>query len=182
MIAAVTVLACLTAVSAYLFQPWKLWVDEIVDEPLPVIEGDASAVGSPDRRGDGPARPIETLETVAEGRFVSHEHATSGTARLLRLPDGALVLRIEDLKTSNGPQLRVWLTDAAVIEGRQGWFVFDDGRYVDLGPLKGNIGDQNYPLPATLALGGLQSLSVWCARFHVSFGAAQLGPLVTSDG
>ena len=176
--AAVITLACLAAVSAYLFQPWKLWVDEVVIEPLPMVEGDIPATGS---GGHGAPRQPRAIETLAEGSLVSHEHATSGTARLLRLPDGALVLRIEGLTTTNGPQLRVWLTDAPVNEGRQGWFVFDDGRHVDLGSLKGNIGDQNYPIPATVELGGLRSVSIWCARFHVSFGAAELGPLVSSD-
>jgi hypothetical protein len=156
--AAVLVLGLPAAVSAVLFQPWKLWVDEVVNEP-----------------------PPGRTRVLAEGEFVSHEHTTSGTARLLRLPDGALVVRIEDLTTSNGPQLRVWLTDAPVIGDRRGWFVFDDRRYVDLGRLKGNIGDQNYPVDATANLDGLHSLTIWCARFHVSFGAADLGSPVSSD-
>ncbi len=178
--AAVITLACTAAVSGYLFQPWKLWTDEVVNEPLPVVAGDTPAGGSRDRGSGAPGQP-DPIEALAEGTLVSHEHATSGTARLLRLPDGALVLRIEDLTTTNGPQLRVWLTDAPLIGGRQGWFLFDDGRHLDLGPLKGNIGDQNYAIPATVDLRGLHSLSIWCARFHVSFGAAELGSLVSSD-
>lgn len=84
------------------------------------------------------------------------------------------MLRIEDLDTSNGPALRVWVTDAPVVQGREGWFVFDDGRHVDLGALKGNIGSQNYPLPAGVDLAELHSVSIWCDRFNVSFGAAEL--------
>ena len=84
------------------------------------------------------------------------------------------MLRIEDLDTSNGPDLKVWLTDAPVRSGRDGWFVFDDGRYVDLGRLKGNRGSQNYDLPDSVDLRRLASLSIWCDRFNVSFGAARL--------
>ena len=54
--------------------------------------------------------------------------------------------------------------------------VFDDGRYVDLGELKGNIGSSNYPIPPEVDLTALQSMTIWCARFHVSFAAAQLSP------
>jgi hypothetical protein len=68
----------------------------------------------------------------------------------------------------------VWLADAPVVEGTAGWRVFDDGRYVDLGDLKGNIGSSNYPIPEGVGLATLPSVSIWCARFHVSFAAAQL--------
>jgi hypothetical protein len=117
-----------------------------------------------------PAGPVE----LARGELISHEHATTGTARVLQLEDGSRVLRLEGLDTSNGPDLRVWLTDAPVIEGRDGWFVFDDGASVDLGELKGNQGDANYEIPADVDLDALTSVSIWCARFAVSFGAAEL--------
>ena len=84
------------------------------------------------------------------------------------------MLRLEGLDTSNGPDLHVWLTDAPVLEGRAGWFVFDDGAFVDLGELRGNQGDANYPLPADVDLEDLTSVSIWCERFAVSFGAAEL--------
>ena len=90
------------------------------------------------------------------------------------MPDGSRVLRLQDLQTSNGPLLKVWLTDAPVLPGTDGWGVFDDGGCVDLGELKGNIGSSNYPLPADADLARLTSVSVWCDRFNVSFGAATL--------
>jgi hypothetical protein len=111
---------------------------------------------------------------LAAGRFVSHEHTTSGTVRVLELPDGDRVLRLEDFTTSNGPALEVWLADAPVVAGREGWFVFDDGAHAELGELKGNVGDQNYALPPTVDLSRLSSVSIWCDRFNVSFGAAEL--------
>jgi hypothetical protein len=111
---------------------------------------------------------------------VSHEHDSSGSVAVLRLSDGSRVLRLEDLRTSNGPRLQVWLSDAPVVEGTEGWRVFDDGRHVDLGDLgdlKGNIGSSNYPIPADVDLAALPSVSIWCARFHVSFAAATLSPV-----
>ena len=73
--------------------------------------------------------------------------------------------------------LEVWLADAPVVEGTAGWRVFDDGRHVDLGDLKGNLGSSNYPIPADVDLAALPSVSIWCARFHVSFAAARLVPV-----
>jgi len=113
---------------------------------------------------------------VVRGTFISHEHDSSGSVAVLQLPDGSRVLRLEDLRTRNGPLLEVWLADAPVVESTAGWRVFDDGRHVDLGDLKGNIGSSNYPIPADVDLTGLSSVSIWCARFHVSFAAAQLNP------
>jgi len=46
--------------------------------------------------------------------------------------------------------------------------------FVDLGALKGNIGDQNYDVPAGLVLNRYRAVSIWCRRFSVNFGAAPL--------
>jgi hypothetical protein len=153
--------AVLFVAAAFLFEPWNLVIDQRVDEAAPAASAPAAAV-----------EPV----VLARGTLISHEHESSGAVALLRLADGSRVLRVENLQTSNGPDLHVWLTDAPVIEGTDGWTVFDDGRYVDLGELKGNIGSSNYPIPADADLTDLSSVSIWCARFHVSFAAAELAP------
>jgi hypothetical protein len=166
---AVAALAVLAAVALWLFEPWKLFVDETVDEAYPVATAPAVL---PD--GSAPAAVEPTV--VATGELISHEHTTTGTVKLVRLLDGSLVLRLEDLNTSNGPALHVWLTDQPVLPGRDGWHVFDDGRFIDLGDLKGNLGSSNYPV-ATGDLTGFDSVTIWCDRFDVSFGAATLKPV-----
>jgi hypothetical protein len=148
------VLAGIVAIALAFFEPWTLWIDKTVDEAVP---------GSV-------TEPVE----LGRGDLISHEHTTTGTVRVLRMPDGSHILRLENLDTSNGPALKVWLSDAAVTPGRAGWHVFDDGKFVDLGDLKGNRGSQNYPLPRGVNLDEYRSVSVWCDRFNVSFGAATL--------
>lgn len=178
----VAVVAAVPAVAAaglglYWFQPWKLWVDEEVREELPAAAAaPASRQPSAAASSGAPTSPAPAPEprTVADGELVTHEHRTTGTARVLRLADGSHVLRFEGLNTSNGPDLHVWLTDAPVIEGKAGWHVFDDGDHVSLGKLKGNKGDQNYPLPAGVDPADFSSVTIWCDRFDVSFGAAEL--------
>lgn len=165
---AMVVAVALGAVGLYWFQPWKLWQNETIDEALPTVS--APAPGS----SAGAADPASGPQTLAQGSLISHEHATTGTVKLIRLADGSLTLRLEDLDTSNGPDLRVWLTDAPVKEGIAGWRVFDDGKYLSLGKLKGNKGDQNYPLPPGTDPADFTSVTIWCDRFDVSFGAAGL--------
>ena len=174
------VLALGLAVALAAFQPWKLFTNTTVVEALPTAGVAApsgtrtpSGTGAPSGASSTTSRPAGP-RLVARGNLVAHEHRTSGVVALYALGDGSHVVRLEGLDTSDGPDLHVWLTDAPVRPGREGWFVFDDGRYVDLGPLKGNRGDQNYVVPAATELAGLTSVSVWCARFHVSFGAAEL--------
>ncbi|MEU1193936.1 DM13 domain-containing protein [Streptomyces sp. NPDC005859] len=158
----------------YWFQPWKLWQDETVQEALPgAAESSAPAVVAPSDKPSA-APPATGPQTLASGELISHEHETSGSVKLLRLADGSHVVRLENLDTSNGPNLRVWLTDAPVKQGKAGWHVFDDGKYVSLGKLKGNRGSQNYALPADVDPSGYSSVSIWCDRFDVSFGAAEL--------
>ncbi|MGW0032794.1 DM13 domain-containing protein [Streptomyces sp. NPDC003314] len=165
----------LAGVGLYWFQPWKLWQDETVQEALPSA-APASAVADPAPSGGPASSPTpQAPVTITQGSFVSHEHATTGTVKLVRLPDGSHTVRLEGLDTSNGPDLRVWLTDAPVKQGKAGWHVFDDGKYVSLGKLKGNKGAQNYAVPVGTDLSDLNSVVIWCDRFDVSFGAAALG-------
>ncbi|GHF78205.1 DM13 domain-containing protein [Streptomyces filamentosus] len=167
--------AAVVAASALMwFKPWALWVDETVNEALPTSAPTTEAVVPTASGATSPAPAPVGPTTVAEGVFISHEHDTSGTAKVVRLADGTHTLRIEELDTSNGPDLRVVLSDAPVVEGKAGWHVFDDGRHVTLAKLKGNKGDQNYALPADVDWSQYTSLSIWCDRFDVSFGAAAL--------
>ena len=46
--------------------------------------------------------------------------------------------------------------------------------FIDLGSIKGNIGDQNYTLGPDVDLSKYRTVSVWCKRFSVNFGAAPL--------
>lgn len=186
-------IGALLGVGLYLFQPWRLFTSSTVVEAVPTASQDAgmqttapsppagispsSVVPSdpsepPGEPGAPTAPPAPRV--LAQGTVVSHEHTSSGMVCVLELADGSRVLRFEALDTSDGPDLRVWLTDAPVLEGVAGWHVFDDGRYLDLGELKANRGDQNYPIPAEADLAQYTSVSVWCRRFAVSFGAAAL--------
>ena len=102
--------------------------------------------------------------------FVSLDHGTAGRLVLLEGEGGQRFVRFEDLDTSNGPDLKVYLSTNPVDGPEQ---AFDDD-YLDLGRLQGNIGSQNYELPSDADLTRFRSVVIWCDRFNSAFGAAPL--------
>lgn len=117
------------------------------------------------------APAVSQIVTLAQGSLVDHDHQGEGTVTVLT--DGTQrFLRFEDdFAIDNGPDLNVYLVRGADAEGDPG--LFDDD-FVDLGDLKGNIGAQNYELPADVDLGEYDTVVIWCVRFGVAFNAADL--------
>ena len=143
------------------FQPQKLFIQDKVNEAAPSAPAVPRAPGSP-------AKPAQSrTRTLSSGGFASFEHATRGQAKIID-SSGKRYLRFEGFSTSNGPQLKVYLSAAAPGGPPE---TFDD-RFLDLGDLKGNVGDQNYAIPAGVDLKRYRSVVVWCKRFSVAFGAA----------
>jgi hypothetical protein len=119
----------------------------------------------------GPASPAPLTVELGSGAFQSQEHTTSGSAALLQLPDGTRLLRLENLASSDGPDVKIWLSDLQASGDR---FKYRSGRYVDLGPIKATHGNHNYAVPAGVELGGIRTVVLWCDRFSVAFGSAAL--------
>jgi hypothetical protein len=182
-VAASVISAVVLAVGLALFKPWLLFVDVRVDEQLPTgaappepsrppaFKGPSPSTATTDKTpAEAPARPVQ----LAQGTLISHEHATTGAVRIIRQPDGSRLLTLENLDTSNGPDVHVWLSAAVVVEGTAGWFTAGSAEYYDLGLIKGNQGNQVYAIPAAVDLSKYRSVDLWCVQFSVSFGAAQL--------
>jgi hypothetical protein len=173
-VAGAAVVLALAAAAVAWFEPHKLFVDDRVDQAVPTArEAPATTAGDP----GAPAAPATTATTappapvdLATGSFVSLDHATAGTARILLLADGRRFVRLEGFETENGPDLYVYLSTNPA-GGPEG--AFDDDVH-DLGRLQGNVGDQNYELPADVDPGRFASVVVWCDRFDSAFGAADL--------
>jgi hypothetical protein len=165
-------------VALLLFEPWLLWVDDTVDEDLPeAVPADASPSTGGDHGREG-GTPVPEWTELSAAELISGEHGTSGTARLVRNADGSLQVWLDDLDTSNGPDLHVWLTDQPSGGDCGGcsdsWGIYDDGAHVELGSLKGNKGDQRYDVPANADLADVVSVVIWCDRFNVAFGTAEV--------
>lgn len=141
----------------YLFRPERLVVDTVVREPLPAA---ATALAA------------ETPPVLqAMGRFHGVSHPGQGEAAVYRSADGARVLRLSRFATDNGPDLYVYLVAAPDVRDDA---TVERAGHVSLGRLKGNVGDQNYDVPAEVDLERFRTVVVWCRRFGVSFAAAPL--------
>jgi hypothetical protein len=92
-------------------------------------------------------------------------------ATVFQLADGKKTLRLTDFATSNGPDVHVYLV--ASDDAKDNEAVTNAG-FIDIGTLKGNIGDQNYELPAGVDLAKYRAVTIWCKRFSVNFGTAPL--------
>ena len=149
--AVLVILIVVGAVAWYAFRPERLFINQKVNEQFPT----ASAASN----------------KLATGQFHSGAHETKGNATVLQLADGKKTLRLTDFTTSNGPDLHVYLV--AANDAKDSDAVTKAG-FVDLGSLKGNIGDQNYDLPANADLVKYRAVTIWCKRFSVNFGTAPL--------
>ena len=174
-----TLIISVTAVAViagwYAFRPERLFVNQTVSESLPQssaeqsngVIANASATGSMMPANVDASAPV----ALAAGKFHGVHHETQGLATVYRLADGTRVVRFTNFSTSNGPDVRIYLvaaTDAA-----------DDATvkkagYIELGPMKGNQGDQNYEIPASVDLSKYRAVTVWCKRFGVNFATAPL--------
>jgi Electron transfer DM13 len=166
---AVIVVGALAVVAGFLwFRPDRLFTDREVSEALPgAAAAPMGAVPAEEPAGGGEAAPT----TVASGEFVSLEHETRGMALVVET-GGKRFLRFEGFETSDGPDLLVYLS-AKEPAGPDDWYGYDQD-FVDLGELKGNVGNQNYAIPATVDLDRYSTAVVWCRRFEVGFAAAVL--------
>ncbi len=141
-----------------------LAVDETTQEMADAMNDAMDDVG---RSGDDPVdEPMAgRVTTLAQGSFIGRAHPTTGLAKVIT--DGnQRFLRFEGFETDNGPDLNVYLATGP-----------PDGspeEFIDLGDLKGNIGDQNYELPDDIDLDRYTTVFIWCVRFTVAFGAAPL--------
>lgn len=109
-------------------------------------------------------------KVLSTGSFVRVDaiHGAEGSATLYQLPDDSRILRFEDFRATNGPDLHVILTRSA--SPRSAADVGED--YIDLGQLKGNVGNQNYAIPADVDLAQYQSVVIFCVPFQVVFSTA----------
>jgi hypothetical protein len=137
----------------FLFRPERLIINETVHEELPA----AAQPGS--------------VRVESEGHFHGVAHSGTGKATVHRLADGSRVLRFTEFETSNGPDLRVYLIAADDANDSD---TVKRSEVIELSPLKGNRGDQNYELPAGIDLSKYRSVTVWCKRFGVNFATAPL--------
>src|ERR1700679_2252859 len=100
----------------YWFRPDRLFSNVQVSEAMPAVQGSVAT------------QPIES------GTFYTILHPTSGTATIYRMADGSHVLRFTNFKTSNGPDVHVYMVAADDAKDNA---TVEQAGFVDLGSIKG---------------------------------------------
>jgi len=143
--------AIFAIVAWYAFRPERAFINQRVNEQFPTTSAASNK--------------------LASGQFHSGAHETKGTATVFQLADGKKTLRLTDFATSNGPDVHVYLVASNDAKDND---TVSKADVIDIGTLKGNIGDQNYELPANADLAKYRAVTIWCKRFSVNFGTAPL--------
>lgn len=134
--------------------------DRLEQQVIAALEDLEERVGEP---APGPG----TLNAGGRIRGADERHRGSGEARLYRLAGGRHVLRLQDLSVTNGAALHVYLSEDDDIPRR---------RYVDLGRLKGNTGNQNYSIPSGVDPEKYPFVVIYCEVFERAYALAPLTP------
>ena len=185
---AAAVVAAIPAIALAWWLAAPLFIDKTVDEEFPLTvsadipqgvtrqqaEDTMATMAKMDNTMTEPMMPAMSAAMVLSmGNFRDADsfHKGSGTATVYQLEDGSHVLRFEDFRVTNGPDLRVLLSKAPDISNKG---QFQQYEYVELDRLKGNIGNQNYVIPADLDISQYGSVVIYCKPFHVLFSVAPL--------
>ncbi|MEM8815714.1 MAG: DM13 domain-containing protein [Pseudomonadota bacterium] len=196
---ALIVIAAVAALAIGWFLVSPLFIDRTVDEAFTYMEADGSvnvdavmsmpegernaamneimqsAAAAPEQQASDDM-PDQLPQVLATGQFRDADavHKGSGDATLYELADGRHLIRFEDFRTTNGPDLVVYLARHASPTTADD---VTDGGYISLGKLKGNVGNQNYVVPANIDTAEYKSVVVWCELFGVLFSPAPLMPV-----
>lgn len=115
---------------------------------------------------------METASVLVTGNFIDIDplHWGNGSATIYQLSEQQRVLRFQDYSSARGGDVFVYLSRDP--EPRTAVEMGVD--FLDLGRLKGNIGNQNYILPANLDLSGYRSVVIFCRQFNTVITVANL--------
>lgn len=100
------------------------------------------------------------------GNFIGIDdgiHNAKGLAKILTISNGSQILRLENFKSTNGPDVHLYLSNNKQAND-----------FIDLGRLKANNGNQNYKIPMDIDFNHYGYVLIWCKPFSVLFGSAQL--------
>ena len=185
-IGAVVVLTPVVALAWWLGSP--LFINKTVEEQFPLahsavlpanmtrseVESLMAGMAKVDQAMEEPMSATMLDATVVKaGEFTDADsrHKGQGTGKIYRLGDGSHVFRLESFRVTNGPDLRVILSPHPDPRSREA--VKEEG-YIELGKLKGNIGNQNYSIPEGIDASTFNSAVIYCKPFHVIFSVAIL--------
>jgi hypothetical protein len=173
----VGIIVAAIAVPAGVYAASPLFINTTIDEPLPTADDsmmdkseDAAMADKDDAMMEKEDSMMADKDAMMEKELVGvfagagdGIHNAEGVAKVIYVEGGSDVLRLENFRVTNGPDLYVYLsTDEQASD------------FVDLGRLKANNGNQNYDIPEGTDLSKYDTVVIWCKAFSVFFGGAEL--------
>ena len=135
--------------------------------------GGAGGTASPSTApsASSPATSPPGPETVAMGTFHDVDGTASGTAALKHLADGSFAVVFEGFSIESNAHTNVVLLPIADVNATAD---VDKTAIVDLGPLTGTSGMQDYAVPSSADAMGLHTVVLWDAEMEHAIAAAPL--------
>ena len=118
-----------------------------------------------DSSGASSSQDITEAKSASARVLPTAAHPASGSVRVITTKDGTVV-RYEDYKTLNGPDLYVYLSND--LEAKD---------FVNLGTLKATEGNINYPVPVGVDVKKYRYVLTWCKTFGVLFNSADISSI-----
>lgn len=154
-----------------------LFIDQVVDEPLPETNSTTTSVTSP-------TTPTSTTDALdprpsfiqhAEGSFEQGDstYTIQGKAAIIK-NENETRLTLTDFSVTNGPDLYVYLVSTSSTKNAMVKTAVKKGSFQQIAVLKGNRGNQSYQLPRDLQITDDIIVTIWCKRFSRHFGSAHL--------
>jgi hypothetical protein len=123
-----------------------------------------------------PAMSPTPESIVEQGPFVAVDGTASGTAALHHLADGSFAVSLDNFSIASADHVSVLLVKASDVMHTSD---VDPSTALDLGPLTGTHGMQDYAVPADMAASAMsyQSVVLWDTQAGHAIAAAMLAPL-----
>lgn len=128
-------------------------------------------------RSVSPTKSMASVAIEPSGTFVSGEHNTQGTVRILT-ENGNRYLELDSTfqTSTSGPDLYVILHRSNDVIGSTTppAYPLQEQDYVIIDRLQAYSGAQRYQIPDDIDLAQYKSAVIWCRMFNATFGAARL--------
>jgi hypothetical protein len=130
-------------------------VRDSLNEDMPSVESSERA------ESDSTSNFSESLFPIQDTPF----HPASGVVRVIDTigDNTGAIIRFENYETINGPNLHVYLAND-----------LNANDFVDLGEIRGTVGNINYFLPEEVDISQYRYVLVWCVPFGVLFHFAEI--------
>jgi electron transfer DM13 len=126
-----------------------------------------AAASAPPTASPGQTGPT----TVATGTFHDVDGTASGTVALVHLPNGSFEIVFEDFSIGSAAHTNVALLPVKDVKSDND---VDKSAILDLGPLKGKTGMQDFPIPSSKDAMGYHTVVLWDTEMAHAIAAAPL--------